>query len=83
MLAKQSFLDIDVGKSVTLLLEKLSETLEKIHANFTTKIETAVLERVVTHYMQAFLIFADKKKFKKEDVFSFCNNLILSVSNFD
>jgi hypothetical protein len=64
----KSFFDLDLEKISTNVLGKLSETLEKIHTNFTTKIETACLQKIVAGYVTMFLSFAEKKKLKKDDV---------------
>jgi len=50
------------------ILENLAQYLEKIHNNFTNKIEAVGLEKAVTFYLQVFLNNADKKKLKSGDV---------------
>jgi len=58
---------------LTPILENLAQYLEKIHNNFTNKIEAVGLEKAVTFYLQVFLNNADKKKFKSGDVFLLLN----------
>jgi len=50
------------------MLGVLNQLLDKIHTNFTNKIEAICLEKTVTYYIQAFLNSADKKRFKTVDV---------------
>jgi len=65
---KTPFLEIRLEKSVGAILETLAQYLDKIHSNFTNKIEALGLEKSVAFYLQAFLFSADKKKFKSGDL---------------
>lgn len=53
---------------VELNLPEMHEIINKLHSNYVNKTELACLERIVTCYIQTFLVSADKKRLKKEDV---------------
>ena len=59
----------------------LNQLLDKIHNNFTNKIEALCLEKTVAYYVQAFLVSADKKRFKTVDVILLLNfSFIMKVT---
>jgi len=66
--SKISFLEINLEKSLNEALSQTNQLLEKVHSNFSNKIETSCLEKTVTFYVQAFLDSAEKKKFKNDDL---------------
>ena len=78
---QKPFLELNVETILVTIFEGLAENIDQIHPNFLSKIWTKCIERTVLLYCKCLLLTADKKNFKKQDVFrSIKLLLILSCS---
>lgn len=49
--------------------------MDKIHSNYTSKVDLACLQKIVTSYIENFLQSAENKRFQKGDVYLIPTNI--------